>query len=151
MGVFNQFHHFVEGYGKRNTPASIMSELSNTKVPFIWTDRHTKALETLRDKLLEDELYLYVPRNDLPLHLETDGSEDGWGSVLFQNVGDKRQVIKMWSKKWPTEAWQKKPPYHREAKSWMNGMELTLPFTLHNPFPVECYTCLLYTSPSPRD
>ena len=22
----------------------------------------------------------------------------------------------------------------------MNGMELTLPFALHNPFPVECYT-----------
>ena len=140
MGVFNQFHHFVDGYGKENTPASIMSELSSTKVPFISTDRHTKALETLRAKLLEDELYLYAPRNDLPLHLETDGSEDGWGAVLFQKVGDKRQVIKMWSKKWPTEAWQKKPPYHREAKAWMNGMELTLPFALHNPFPVECYT-----------
>ena len=34
----------------------------------------------------------------------------------------------------------KKPPYHREAKAWMNGMELALPFTLFNPFPLECYT-----------
>ena len=69
MGVFNQFHHFVDGYGKKNTPVSIMSELSRTKVPFIWTDRHTKTLETLRVKLLGDELYLYVPHNDLTLHL----------------------------------------------------------------------------------
>ena len=31
-------------------------------------------------------------------------------------------------------------PYHREAKAWMNGMELALPFTLFNHFPLECYT-----------
>ena len=46
----------------------------------------------------------------------------------------------MWSKKWATEAWQKKPPYHREAKAWMNGMELALPYTMCNQHPIECYT-----------
>ena len=46
----------------------------------------------------------------------------------------------MWSKKWPTEAWQKRPPYHREAKAWMNGMELTIPYAMCNPHVVECYT-----------
>ena len=81
---------------------------------------------------------MHQESNDLPLHLETDGSEDGWGAVLYQIVDDKHHVIKMWSKKWTTEAWMKKPPYHREAKEWMNEMELALLFT--NPFPLECYT-----------
>ena len=45
MGVFNQFHHFVDGYGKKNTPASIMSELSSTKVPFTVTPKLSKRSE----------------------------------------------------------------------------------------------------------
>ena len=46
----------------------------------------------------------------------------------------------MWSKQWKTEAWHKKPPYHREAKAWMNGMTLALPYAACNPFPLECWT-----------
>ena len=46
----------------------------------------------------------------------------------------------MWSKQWKTEAWQKKPPYHREAKAWMNGLTLTVPYALCNEHPVECWT-----------
>ena len=142
MGVFNQFSGagFIKDYGKRGSPASIINELASTKVPFIWTNKHTKALEQLKDMVLGRDLWLYAPRNDLPLHLETDGSEDGWGAVLFQIIDGERRVIKMWSKKWATEAWQKKPPYHREAKAWMNGMELTIPIAMFNKHAVECYT-----------
>ena len=46
----------------------------------------------------------------------------------------------MWSKQWQTEAWHKKPPYHKEAKAWMNGMTLTMPYAACNPFPVQCWT-----------
>ena len=142
MGIFNQFSHFIKDYGKANSPAAVLNSLNSTKVPFIFTEKHEVALQKLKSQILskDNRLYLYAPRNDLPLHLETDGSEDGWGAVLFQIVDGKRRVIKMWSKKWSTEAWMKKPPYHREAKAWMNGMELALPFTLFNPFPLECYT-----------
>ena len=142
MGIFNQFSHFIKDYGKASSPAAVLNSLNSTKVPFIFTEKHEVALQKLKNHILskDNKLYLYAPRNDLPLHLETDGSEDGWGAVLFQIVDGKRHVIKMWSKKWATEAWMKKPPYHREAKAWMNGMELALPFTLFNPFPLECYT-----------
>jgi len=138
MGVFNQFKVFVKDYG-RSAPVLKLNSLNSTKVPFIWTDAHTEALDAVRKTVLK-EVHLWAPRHDLPLHLETDGSDDGWGAVLFQIVDGKRRVIKMWSKKWDTEAWRKKPPYHREAKAWMNGMELALPYTMCNQFPLECYT-----------
>ncbi len=138
MGVFNQFKFFCKDYG-RSSPIRKLNALNSTKVPFIWTEEHTDALEMVRKTIL-DGVHLWAPRNDVPLCLETDGSDDGWGAVLFQLVEGERKVIKMWSKKWDTDAWRKKPPYHREAKAWMNGMELALPYSMCNQFPIECYT-----------
>ena len=108
-------------------------------MPFAFTKEHEHAVDQIRKIILEG-VFLYAPDNRHPLHLETDGSEDGWGAVLFQIIDGKRRVIHMWSKKWATEAWRKKPPYHREAKAWMNAMELTIPLAICNPYPVECYT-----------
>ena len=62
------------------------------------------------------------------------------GAILYQWINKEKKVIKMWSKAWKTEAWRKKPTYHREAKAWMNGLELTIPYALHNKHPVECWT-----------
>ena len=143
MGVFNQFSSFVKDYGKRDSPASILNSLMSTKVPWEFTKRHEEALEKLKKMVLvegENELHLYAPNPDHPLILETDGSEDGWGAVLYQNIDEEKRVIKMWSKQWKTEAWAKKPPYHREAKAWMNGLTLTLPYAMRNKHPVHCWT-----------
>ena len=139
LGVFNQFAHFIDHYGVRGSPAHKLSSLVSPKVPYIFTKEHEEALETIRKEILSG-VHLWAQDPDLPLHLETDGSDDGWGAVLFQVVDGERRVIKMWSKKWDTEAWQKKPPYHREAKAWMNGMELSQIYMLFNKHPIECYT-----------
>ena len=139
MGVFNQFAHFIDHYGIKGSPAHKLSALVSPKVPYIFTKEHEEALEAIRKEILSG-VHLWAQDPDLPLHLETDGSDDGWGAVLFQIVEGERRVIKMWSKKWDTEAWQKKPPYHREAKAWMNGMELSQIYILFNKHPIECYT-----------
>ena len=89
---------------------------------------------------VQQGIHLYAPDNTLPLVLETDGSDDGWGAVLYQMVDGEKRIIKMWSKQWKTEAWHKKPPYHREAKAWMNGMTLAMPYAACNPFPLQCWT-----------
>ena len=107
MGVFNQFSHFIHHYGVAGSPASKLSELSSPKVPYVFTKEHEEALETIRKEILSG-VHLWTQDPDLPLHLETDGSDDGWGVVLFQMVEGERRVIKMWSKKWATEAWQSK-------------------------------------------
>ncbi len=131
MGVLNQFAHFVKDYGKADSPAAKLHALNSTKVPFSFTTEHGDALEQIRETILSG-VHLYAPRHDLPLHLETDGSEDGWGAVFFQIIDGERHVIKMWSKKWTTEAWMKKPPYHRSMDEWYGTS-----FTVHHLQPVS--------------
>ena len=139
MGIFNQFSSFIKDYGKRNSPAAILNAIVSPKAEWLFTKRHRKALDTLKRQVQQD-IHLYAPNNLIPLVLETDGSDDGWGAVLYQLVDGEKRIIKMWSKKWETEAWHKKPPYHREAKAWMNGMTLALPYVMCNPFPLKCWT-----------
>ena len=49
------------------------------------------------DSLFEGVYLLSVPFSELPLILETDGSDDGWGAVLYQKIDGESHVIKMWS------------------------------------------------------
>ena len=138
MGIFNQFSSFIKDYG-RTSGATVLNKLMSTKVPFIFTTKHQAALDAMKDQILKG-LHLYAPDNNHRLILETDGSADGWGAVLYQNINGEKRIIKMWSKQWKTEAWAKKPAYHREAKAWMNGLTLTIPYALQNKFPVQCWT-----------
>ena len=124
MGVFNQFKHFLHNYARGESPAVILNNLTSPKADWEFTERHRKAIDALKEAV-QRGIHLYAPNNQYPLVLETDGSDDGWGAVLYQNVEGERHVIKMWSSQWKTEAWFKKPPYHKEAKAWMNGMTLT--------------------------
>ena len=139
MGIFNQFSSFLKDYGKASSPASILNSLASPKAEWCFTEHHRKALDQLK-RQVQAGIHLYAPDNTLPLVLETDGSDDGWGAVLYQLVNGEKRIIKMWSKQWKTEAWHKKPPYHREAKAWMNGMTLSLPYAMCNPFPLQCWT-----------
>ena len=138
MGIFNQFSSFIEDYG-RTSGAAVLNALMSPKLPFTFTTTHQAALDSLKDKILKG-VHLYAPDNNDPPILETDGSADGWGAVLYQNINGEKRIIKMWSKQWKTEAWSKKPAYHREAKAWMNGLTNTIPYALQNKFPVQCWT-----------
>ena len=139
MGMFNQFSGFIKDYGREISPASVLNALMSPKVPFTFTETHQRALDDLKQQVLQG-VHLYAPDNNHQLMLDTDGSIDGWGAVLYQIIDGEKRIIKMWSKQWKTEAWQKKPTYHREAKAWMNGLTLTIPYALQNKFPVKCFT-----------
>ena len=140
LGVFNQFSSFIKGYMKEGSPAKILTSLMPKNIDFKWTDRHEQALRDLKKIVLEDNICLFAPDHNHKLILETDASNDGWGAVLYQRIDGVKRIIKMWSKAWKTEAWKKKPTYHREAKAWMNGLTLTIPYALFNKHPVECWT-----------
>ena len=142
MGIFNQFATFNpvgKDWGRANSPAAILNSLMSPKVAFEFTKKHEDALQKIREQILTG-VHLHAPDHNHKLILETDASVDGWGAVLYQKINGERRVIKMWSKQWKTEAWVKKPPYHREAKAWMNGLTLTIPYALYNKHPVECWT-----------
>ena len=93
----------------------------------------------MRKLLLSGTLYLHIPDHSEPLHLETDGSDDGWGAVLFQKIDSKRRVIRMWSHTWDG-AFLKKPPYYKEAKAFMEGMTHAKIFAMSNNHPLQVYT-----------
>jgi len=141
LGVFNQLAHFIPDYFKgKDSPAVILNSLMSDKVDFVFTKRHQKALEDLKKIALKGDLCLFAPDHNHKLILETDASVDGWGAILYQMINGEKRTIKMWSKAWKTEAWTRKPTYHREAKAWMNGLTLTIPYATHNKYPVECWT-----------
>ena len=77
--------------------------LVSPKTEWRFTDRHRKALDTLKRQVQQD-IHMYAPHNTIPLLLETDGRDDGWGAVLYQIVDGEKRIIKMWSKQWKTEA-----------------------------------------------
>ena len=137
MGVFNQFSSFMKDYARNE--AAVLNALASPKAEWLFTQRHRDAVDTLK-RAVQSGIHLYAPDYKHQLVLETDGSDDGWGAVLYQTIDGEKRVIKMWSKQWKTEAWRKKPPYHREAKAWMNGMTLALPYALCSPFPLQCWT-----------
>ena len=116
MGVFNQFSSFIGDYARGRNPAAILNSLMSPKVEWNFTKEHEKALEDLKRTVLEGDVHLYAPNPDVPLRLETDASDDGWGAVLYQMIDGEKRTIKMWSKQWKTEAWLRKPPYHRERR-----------------------------------
>ena len=140
LGVFNQWANFIPDYMKDGSPAKIINSLMPKNVEFKWTKVHEEALQKLRKIVLEDDICVFAPDHNHKLILETDASNDGWGAILYQMINGKKRVIKMWSKAWKTEAWKKKPTYHREAKAWMNGLTLAIPYALCNKYPVECWT-----------
>ena len=140
LGIFDQFGKFIPNYMVEGSPANILHSLMPKEVDFTWTSRHEQAMQALKKIVLEDDICLFAPDHNHKLILETDASNDGWGAVLYQKIDGEKRIIKMWSKAWKTEAWKKKPTYHREAKAWMNGLTLTIPYALCNKYPVECWT-----------
>ena len=132
---------FIKDYGKRGSPASILNQLLKKGAPWSFdTDpRYPKAYNALRKSIMDGSTQLHAVNHKYPLRLDTDGSDDGWGAVLYQIIDGQKHVIRMWSKQWKG-AFHKHPPYHKEAKAWMNGIQLAMPFAAASPFPIKCYT-----------
>ena len=137
MGVFNQFRHFFNRYDRLVLP---IQKLLRKNEPFVWSPEANEGFEHIREKLLEGKMYLAAPDNSKPLILETDGSDDGWGAILLQESEGKRRVIKMWSKQWKTLHMRRAPPYYKETKAWMNGLENSRIYADYSPFPIKCVT-----------
>jgi hypothetical protein len=96
MGVFNQFSNFLPGYGKKGSDANTLNGLLK-KVPWTFDEdpKYNRALESIKKRLTSDDLMLNAPDHRYPLHLETAGSDGGWGAVLFQVFKGTRRVIRM--------------------------------------------------------
>ena len=136
LGVFNQFRSFIQRYDRLAGP---IQKLVKKNVRFVWNDEAQKAMERIRDILLKKEVYLRVQDPKVQLQLETDGSDDGWGAILYQEIEGERRVICMWSKQW-RETMRRMPAYYRETKAWMLGVEKSRIYADFNHLPLLCWT-----------
>ena len=137
LGLFVQFRQFYERYDRIVKP---IQKLLRKNEAFAWGKEQEQALKQLKAGILKPNVYLAVPRKDVPLILETDGSDDGWGAILLQVIDGKRRIIVMWSKQWQSVAMQKTPPYYKETKAWMNDMTKPKIYIDTHPLPVQCVT-----------
>ncbi len=81
LGLFVVFRKYLRDYAQVTKP---LTELLKGKQPvFKWEIEQQEAYEYVRDALLSG-IHLAAPDFALPFHLQTDASEDGKGSIVYQ-------------------------------------------------------------------
>ena len=80
LGILNYNHAFIPGFA---TIAKPLTELLKKDAPFIWTLRHTQAVEQLIEKVTTKPVLVH-PDPTRPFELEVDASNYAMSTILFQ-------------------------------------------------------------------
>ena len=80
LGTINYYRIFVKNFAKIADP---LYELLRKGVRFVWTERHTEAINKLKSKLATAPIVQF-PDFSKSFHLHTDASDTGIGAVLMQ-------------------------------------------------------------------
>ena len=75
----NQLCQFYERYHRIVKPVQKLLKKNKT---FVWWKEQEQDLDQLRAVILKPDVYLVVPRKDVPLILVTDGNDDGWANTV---------------------------------------------------------------------
>ena len=137
LGLFVQFRRFFERYDRLVAP---IQQLLRKDKKFQWGKEQQNALDKMKAHITQKNIYLAAVDKTKKLILETDGSDDGWGAILLQIINGERRVIGMWSGRWKTVVMRKSPPYYKETKAWMNGLEKARVYVDTHPMPITCIT-----------
>ncbi|GBC30198.2 uncharacterized protein LOC110064491 [Rhizophagus irregularis DAOM 181602=DAOM 197198] len=88
-GLCSYYRKFVKGYSKIVKP---IMKLTRKDVPFVWTDKQQKALEELKEKLINYPI-LQHPNFEKEFILITDASGEGLGAILEQLDENNREIV----------------------------------------------------------
>ncbi|CAB5214806.1 unnamed protein product [Rhizophagus irregularis] len=88
-GLCSYYRKFVKGYSKIVKP---IMELTRKNVPFVWTEKQQKALEELKEKLINYPI-LQHPNFEKEFILITDASGEGLGAILEQLDENNREIV----------------------------------------------------------
>ncbi|KAL8441241.1 hypothetical protein Emed_007593 [Eimeria media] len=97
--------------------AKPLTELTKKKVPFVWTDEHTRAVRALKQRLINYTM-LQLPDPDKPYVLWTDASVHSLGAVLLQDG----KPLGFLSKKM-NEQQQRYATYYQELLALMTALK----------------------------
>ena len=87
LGLFVQSMHFVPDYAATVKPLTRLTG----KVPWKWGDVERAAFEKVRSAIVSRPK-LWVPDPNLPLFIDTDASDVGWGAMIYQDAGCPRMA-----------------------------------------------------------
>ena len=142
-GLLNCFKPFIKNFATICKPLHKLAGLQHKRqfTAEEWTAEAQDAFETLKDKLdpkKADSLLLRPVDPDIPCHLWTDASDQGFGGVLGQYVDvsdastgeniNTMAVIQWFSKAWTTDAQRRKAPYYKELHALIKCVEQCKPF-----------------------
>ena len=137
LGLFVQFRRFFPRYDRLAEPIQLLLRKDRK---FEWGEEQQKSLDKMKKHISQPGIYLAAANKKEQLVLETDGSDDGWGAILLQIINGERRVIAMWSGRWKTVAMRKAPPYYKETKAWMLGLDKARVYADAHPMPIKCVT-----------
>ena len=89
LGFLNFYRRFIENFSKVAHP---LNALTSEKLPFEWTAECQMAFEQLKEKITTAPA-LWMPNDDDPFHITTDGSGIGIGAILSQQQNDRWHPI----------------------------------------------------------
>ena len=81
LGMTNYSSQFIQNYSTLSEP---LRELTRKKTHWVWTDKHQKCFETLKEALKSNALLNYYDPS-LPTDVVYDGSPVGVGAILAQH------------------------------------------------------------------
>lgn len=96
LGLLNWFRKYIPNYSIRASP---LHALLKKNVKFVCTQFHTDAFQTLKEALINSNVYSF-PKYDLPFRIAVDTSSRGIGYMLNQKVsisGRNRKIV--WTNK----------------------------------------------------
>ena len=117
LGLTGYYRGSVKGY---SDIASCLTDLTKDNAKWQWYERHQKAFETLREKLMSAPILAY-PNFSLPFIVKTDASLTAIGHVLTQEVEGTERVISYGSKKLSDQQ-QRWATYDREFFALLSGV-----------------------------
>ena len=88
LGIINYYSRFIRDLAQIAHP---LHELTKKFAKFVWTDKHQKAFEMLKQRLVSAPIMAY-PNQEGKFILDTDASDYGYGAVLSQVQKDERGV-----------------------------------------------------------
>ena len=118
LGAINYYRMFIENLGDIADP---LYELLRKNAKYIWSERQSEAVDTLKQKLVEAPILVY-PDFSKKFIIHTDASLKGIGAVLMQ-VHDETLKPISYVSKCLNEAQRKYSATKREALALIFGLE----------------------------
>jgi hypothetical protein len=89
LGLVGYYRRFIEDFSKIARP---LHELTKKNVKFKWEEKHQKAFEKLKEKLIEYPI-LGFPDYEKEFVLMTDASKEGLGAILSQKNNEGKEIV----------------------------------------------------------